>query len=239
MESRSASILEMKSRLDTTFQMLTSFKSVDGLSLSAFINQVDATGSYCGFQVSRTNADAKTFDVMRRQFLQAVVDNMKVRFPDQLLLGAGAVLSPSSWPSNEDELAVYGDSEVIKLARLLQVDTVKAVDQFRIFKNDRRKVGIVLSNLMQRVELIPLSSAECERGFSLMNLNADPVRNQLSIQTLSSLIFIKVNGPKPEDYKPDHYVQQWLTVGHHSSTDRATGKKCQSQKHVSPMAFLF
>jgi len=78
---------------------------------------------------------------------------------------------------------------------------------------------------MQRVELLPLSPAECERGFSLMNLNADPVRNQLSIQTLSGLIFIKVSGPKPEDYKPDYYVQQWLSTGHHSSTDPATGKK--------------
>jgi hypothetical protein len=90
-----------------------------------------------------------------------------------------------------------------------------------------------------RVEILPLSSAECERGFSLMNLNADPVRNQLSIQTLSSLIFIKVNGPVPVDYKPDYYVQQWLSTRHHSSSDRATGKKSEKQKRVSPVAFLF
>jgi len=64
-----------------------------------------------------------SFDVMRRQFLQAVVDNMKVRFPDQQLLTTGAVLSLSTWPSNEVELAVYGDGDVIELARLLQVDT--------------------------------------------------------------------------------------------------------------------
>ena len=216
-----------------------SFKTVDGLSLSAFNNEVDATGSYCGFHVSRTKGDATSFDVMRRQFLQAVVDNLKVRFPDQQLLAAGAVLSPSTWPSDEDQLAVYGDSDVIKLARLLQVDTVQAVDQFRIFKNNRCKVGRVLSNLMQRVELLPLSSAECERGFSLINLNADPVRNQLSIQTLSSLIFMKVNGPVPVDYKPDYYVQQWSSTGHHSSSDRATGKKSEKQKRVSPVAFLF
>jgi len=37
----------------TTFQMFTSFKSVDGLRLTAFNNDVDATGSYCGFHVSR------------------------------------------------------------------------------------------------------------------------------------------------------------------------------------------
>jgi hypothetical protein len=37
-----------------------------------------------------------------------------------------------------------------------------------------------LSSLLQRVEPLPLPSAECER-FSLMNLNANPMRNQLSI----------------------------------------------------------
>jgi len=61
------------------------------LSSSAFNNEEDATESFCGFHVSRTKADAMSFDVMRRQFFQAVVDNMKVRFPDQQLLAAGAV----------------------------------------------------------------------------------------------------------------------------------------------------
>jgi len=55
---------------------------------------------------------------------------------------------------------------------------------------------------MQSVELLSLSSAECERVFSLINLNADSARNQLSIQTLLSLIYIKVIGPVglPVDY---------------------------------------
>jgi len=93
MVSRSASILEMKSRLVTTLQMLTLFKSVDSLSLTALKNDVNTTGSFCGFLVSRTKADATSFNVMRPQFLQAVVSNMDVRFLDQQLLEAGAVLS--------------------------------------------------------------------------------------------------------------------------------------------------
>jgi len=123
---------------------------------STLNNEVDATGSYWGFRVSRTKSDATSLDAVRRQFPQAVVDNMKVRFPDQQILAADAGLSPSNWPSNEEELSVYGwlvgcgwlvgwlvgclvgwafnNTDVIKLARLglLQVDTVQAVDQFRI-----------------------------------------------------------------------------------------------------------
>jgi len=124
-ESRSASILEMKIRLDTTFQMLTSFKTVDGLSLSAFNNGVDASGSYCGIHVglSRTKADGTSFDVMRCQFLQAVDDNTKVRFPDQQLSCSWCSFEPVRLAySDENQLAVYGESDVITLARLLQVD---------------------------------------------------------------------------------------------------------------------
>jgi len=135
-ESRWASILEMTRRLETTVEVLSSFKMIDGQSLSALNDEVDASRSYCGFYVSGTKADATSFDVMRRQFLQVIVDNIKVRFPDQQLLTEGAILSPSTWPSNEDhQLVVDGDSDVIKLAWLLQVDTAQAaVDQFRIFK---------------------------------------------------------------------------------------------------------
>jgi hypothetical protein len=44
MESRSASILEIKSRQDSTFQILTTFETVYGQSSSTFNNEVDATG---------------------------------------------------------------------------------------------------------------------------------------------------------------------------------------------------
>jgi len=47
-----------------------------------------------------------------------------------------------------------------------------------------------------------------------------------------SLIFIKVNGPKPEEYKPDCYVQQWLSTGYHLSYP-ATGKKSEQRKRIS------
>jgi len=67
--------------------------------LSAFKYEVNAAGSYCGFNVSRTKADATSCDAMMRQFLQAVVDNMKVRF-NQQLLATGAALILSNWPNN-------------------------------------------------------------------------------------------------------------------------------------------
>jgi len=144
--------------------MLTLFRTVS-LSLLAFKNEVDVTESYCGFHVSITNAPRCS--MLRRQYLQAVVNNMIVRFPDEQLVAAGAVLSLSTWPSNEYELSFIGDSDVIKLASLFPV-VDQAVDQYRMFKINRCNVGHVLSNLMQRVKLLSLPSSKCERGFSVI-----------------------------------------------------------------------
>jgi len=55
---------------------------------------------------------------MRKQFVQAIIDNVNSRFPDRQLLYAGAVLSPSSWPEEDNELALYGDREVLQLASI-------------------------------------------------------------------------------------------------------------------------
>jgi len=83
--------------------------------------------------------------------------------------------------------------------------TVQAVDQFRIFKIFRmqgwtRTVKLITT---RRAAAIVFSRTRMKE-LSLMNMNANPVRKQLSIQTLSSLIFIKVNGPKPDEYQADY-----------------------------------
>jgi len=76
---------------------------------------------------------------------------------------------------------------------------------------------------------MPLSSVECERGFSCMNAKNTSVRSQLSVQTLNSLISIKVNGPTPQDFHPESYAKRWLKSGHHSSSDKQTGKKSKAE----------
>jgi len=77
--------------------------------------------------IVRTESDAPPLDVMRRLFPQAAVVSMKVRFADQQPLAAGAVSSPSTNIGlTMKMLAVDGDSDVIKLARLFQIDTYDA-----------------------------------------------------------------------------------------------------------------
>ena len=134
--------------------------------------------------MSRTETDEQTFMQMRLQFIQALVDNLKARFPHDKFLDAGACLSPSSWPDDENQRALFGDQQVVNLAKLCHVNAIEALTEFPEYKNNIRRIGKTLQALFHRICLSPISSAECERGFSCMNANHSDVRNQLSIDTL-------------------------------------------------------
>jgi len=69
------------------------------------------------------------------------------------------------------------------------------------------------------VAVIPVSTAECERGFSTMNSLLTSRRSSLHVTTLSSLLFLKMVGPSLEQFQPLQYVKSWLAKGHHAASD--------------------
>ena len=98
-----------------------------------------------------------------------MVDNLKARFPHDKFLDAGAYLSPSSWPDDENQRALFGDQQVVNLTKLCHVNAIEALTEFREYENIIPyicRIGKTLQALFHRVCLLPISSAECERGFS-------------------------------------------------------------------------
>ena len=63
------------------------------------------------------------------------------------------------------------------------------------YHEDQQKYLDSLLPLKRACETLACSSAECERGFSLLNLILTALRNQLLIQNVVSLMFIKLKGP--------------------------------------------
>jgi len=57
------------------------------------------------------------------------------------------------------------------------------------FKDFIDSGGDDLAELQAAVETIPVTSADAERGFSTMNIIASPIRNRLSVERLSKLMF--------------------------------------------------
>jgi hypothetical protein len=59
------------------------------------------------------------------------------------------------------------------------------------------------------IMVIPLSTVECERNFSKMNLIKTEVRNQLDAETLGALMNISINGPDASEFSFHQAFKIW------------------------------
>ena len=209
MQRRDMSVPEAHAAVNAKVSYLQALCNLDkpGRSLDKAMKQMEGN-TFKNVQLSER--DAK---INRKQFLQAVVDNLKHRFPDDDLVQMLKPLENINWPKEEDHRIVYGDQEVIKLAKLLNLPVNKAVDEFRTWKKYGKEKGQTLNRLLCAAKTYISSSAECERGFSAANNTVTALRNRLSSKSISSLLFIKLNAPPAVDFKPQKYVRSWVMKG--------------------------
>ena len=107
------------------------------------------------------------------------------------------VLDSDEWPSDVLQRALYGEAEVAKLCKEVRLSSEAAVDvlaDYSVYKNTM-KIGRHISDFMTKIAIYPISSADCERGFSVMNLQHSDVRNRLQTETVSSILTVAINGP--------------------------------------------
>lgn len=186
--------------------------------------------------------DSRKSDVQIRyeQFMRSLATNLERRLMSsnhntEKLLKAINVLDPSQWP--DDCPLMYGQEDVAFLCDLFHLNgsetTIKrSLCEYIDIIRERgftctTPVPEALSPLQNAVNTIVISSADCERGFSQMNVLATPVRSSLTIQTLSSLMFVKIVGPPPRHFDPSVYVQKWIMKKHSLSDD----SKARKRKH--------
>ena len=96
---------------------------------------------------------------------------------------------------------------------------------------DGRNVPNDLKPLINILNLIPVGTSECERGFSQMNLIETDTRNSLAVTTIANLLFIKLNGPPLALWQPRSYVLHWLR--NHSGADDNTNKSNDNNHEVT------
>ena len=62
------------------------------------------------------------------------------------------------------------------------------------------------------VNLIPVDTAEAERGFALMNRLKDSSRNLMASKYLNDLMFVRLHGPdNMTEFYPDPAIKLWLS----------------------------
>ena len=85
-----------------------------------------------------------------------------------------------------------------------------------------------LKPMLLAVNTIPCSTVECERAFSAMNLISTNLRSHLTVDNLSNLMFIHINGPPLRMFKPRKHTETWLL--YHRSADDTRSQKMDTAK---------
>ena len=114
----------------------------------------------------------------------------------------------------------YTEEQIRLLCRRFRLHYSTARDAYSDFKDSGgRKMPLGLNLLMNAVNTITVSTAECERGFSVMNVIFGERRAKLLVQHVSALMFNKHHGPPLLQWQPLRYVKSWL-LKHCSASDR-------------------
>lgn len=135
------------------------------------------------------------------------------------LLDELKVLEPDQWPS--DKPMGFGEAEMENLCKRFKLGVGAIKNSYRDFLENPKKIPKPLTALFNCTKLIPCSTADCERGFSLMNLIITPTRTRLTVEHVSSLMFVNLHGPNLRDWDPEPYVKTWLRK-HRTADDTRT-----------------
>lgn len=109
------------------------------------------------------------------------------------------IFDPKTWP--EEPSITFGDEKIHKLCRKFNIEDKikqKAVDAFRaaVYDQTENDTEINFRNyadlapLLSVINTLIISTAECERSFTVMNDILTPTRNALSVQTVRISFFL-------------------------------------------------
>lgn len=210
-------------------------------TLGKFLASFENDQHYKGVKIVKKDVDAVNFAKLKSQFMQSLCDNLQQRFPSTDLLEAASCLSNSTWPTNPLERALYGEKYVATLCKKFGVgstDAAETVLEYSIFKmSDGLTLGPKLKYFISMLKVLPISSADCERGFSQMNLYHTSGRNRLLVTSVNDMLMIGINGPPITSWNAEKYVITWLKSGRHGALDKPTGlpTKPQNVTHSSKL----
>lgn len=93
--------------------------------------------------------------------------------------------------------------------------------------------GSNIKRMLQIVLSIPISSAEAERGFSMLKYLRDAHRARLTPKNLDAMMRIKVNGPDDlSNFAAAKYAKKWIDDGHFASDSKIRAKNRETTSNI-------
>jgi len=179
LQKNEANVISAMGHIDSAKEQLLALKVQPGKTLAKFWRNYDNDGHFHDVQVVQTENDVHKFEGFTGQFLQALYDNLCQRFPCTDLLSVAQALCPQSWPDDVLQKALFGQNEIAFLCKTFKLNSELSANVMLDYNMYKRKglVGAKLKRLVNLLEVLPISSADCKCGFRKMNLYHTAPRN--------------------------------------------------------------
>ena len=185
------------------------------------------------------SADKERFECKIQGPFIKICENIEQQFPDVELLEAFTLFDPSKLPRYFDKAieSYYGNDKVDILSKhfvsldphALRMDwtnfrtymiqccehmSMQAVLSKLATNSTMHQMYPQLSKLAQICLIIPVSTADCERGFSAMARVKTKLRNQMKNFTLNHCLRILIEGPPIQEFDFEKVLNSWKEHGH-------------------------
>ena len=221
-------------QVTATLSVLKSLQTQPGPHLRQLNDTVATLAS--DFNLSVTEEKKKAFqENVREHYLNKLVQNLEDRFCDSGVVHALATIFSAEKAVRVEDTNFnnYGESELDVLSSQF-VDTVekeRLYQEWACFKHmlvsDFKELSVkklmmvmagdvsfsmlypTLSHLASIALILPVSTADCERGFSTLKRIKTDARNRLKTDTLDKLIRLSSEGPCMEQFNFDEAATRW------------------------------
>jgi len=218
LQSRTITQPKAEQSIKRTIRIIESFKQEPGEYTQIALN----AKSKLLFNEIELVPNKKFVAINQNQFIQSIVDRMTTRLCSEdenyQLLSDISALDLNNINTGSSGNIRYGELELRRICNHFDVDEIQVFQGLRAFIENNELISDNFKPILKTIASLPYSTAECERGFSLMNNIITNLRSSFLISNVSSLMFIKSNGPPIKVFNPEMYVRSWLE-DHRSADD--------------------
>jgi hypothetical protein len=246
------------------FKRPTSTTAVKCTSLDLDSKKFKLTEGFLLEPPGASDREFPTLSSIRGTFVDELLKQIENYFPEGSMQ-MFAVFLPGKLPKITSDVTTYV-ADVADVALRFGMDPVRCSNEFALLlhsliddhfeeyclhsnkndpigfwthflNSDTIEFGSDIKSLIRKVLVVPITTAEVERGFSILTHIKYDRRSRLTPKNLRNIMFLRINGPEPENLDAVKYAKKWIESGHMATDDPRQQRK--KPKNELPRSNLF
>ena len=223
-QEREIDLSRVQPLITSCIRAIEGMKDVPGPALQSLQTVLEELANNDIVVVTGENADTHFHDNIQVKYCEALVSNLQNRFPDLPVISAFSVFDPALLTSDP----TCGYDKLETLCNHYKFDVIECKQEWIGFREMIRENNMACTTIMNELlkssyslaypllaELasctlsLPVSNAECERGFSALKRTKTTLRNRLSTKSLDAILHITLNGPGRHNFNFQRAIDKW------------------------------